>query len=264
MDSGHGTMANSPVGARGESPKYFPSSLEEHPRLFVLSSPEQNSLQRIADALASHTKEKTTRAPSVADDILSDLAFTLCNRRSVFQWRASFVASSAKNLTSALTQRIRSGRAGKSPKITFVFTGQGAQWHAMGRELRTHEVYAQTLKEADEYLKSLGADWSVWDEMMASAEDSRINMPKFSQPLCAVLQIALVKLLDHWGVKATAVIGHSSGEIGKRSMTLRRFTDPLTWVVSRGLRCRGFICSRLLENCLPSRSIVAGYQDHQT
>ena len=203
------------MSARSESPKYLPPSLVTHPRLFVLSSPEQNSLQRIADSLASYTKEKITKAPSAVDDILSDLAFTLGNRRSIFQWRATFVAPSAKDLTSALTQRIRSGRAGNNPKITFVFTGQGAQWHAMGRELLIYEVYAQIVREADEFLKSLGADWSVWDELMASAEDSRINFPKFSQPLCAVLQIALVKLLDHWGVTAAAVIGHSSGEIGK-------------------------------------------------
>ena len=153
--------------------------------------------------------------PSAVDDMLSDLAFTLSNRRSAFQWRTTFVALSAKDLTSALTQRIKSGRAGKAPKIAFVFTGQGAQWHAMGRELLAYDVYAQTVKEADQYLKTLGADWSVWDEFMASAEDSRINMPKFSQPLCAILQIALVKLLDHWGVTASAVVGHSSGEIGK-------------------------------------------------
>lgn len=214
-DSGHVTMTNSPVSERSESPKCLLSELEKHPRLFVLSSPEQNSLQRMADALVGYVKEKTMATPSVSDDVLSNLAFTLDNRRSVFQWRATFVASSGEELTSALTQRIRSGRVGKAPKIAFVFTGQGAQWQAMGRALLIYEVYAQVLKEADEYLRSLGADWSVWDEMTNQGEDSRINKPKFSQPLCAILQIALVKLLDHWGVKAAAVVGHSSGEIGK-------------------------------------------------
>lgn len=208
-------MTNSPGSEPSESTKYFPPNLEKHPRLFILSSPEQNSLQRMADALASYAKEKATGAPSAVDDILSDLAFTLGNRRSAFQWRATFVASSAKDLTSALTQRIRSGRALKPPKLAFVFTGQGAQWHAMGRELLAYEIFAETVKEADEYLKNLGADWSVWDELTALAEYSRINMPKFSQPLCTILQIALVKLLDHWGVTAAAVAGHSSGEIGK-------------------------------------------------
>ena len=208
-------MTNSPVSERSQSPKSLPSELEQHPRLFVLSSPEQNCLQRMADALASYVKEKAVDAPSAIDELLSNLAFTLDNKRSAFQWRAAFVASSTEDLTSTLTQRIRSGRAGKPPRIVLVFTGQGAQWHAMGRELIVYEIYAQTLKEADEYLRALGADWSVWDELTALAEESRINKPQFSQPLCAVLQIALVRLLHHWGVTATAVVGHSSGEIGK-------------------------------------------------
>ncbi|KAL9085033.1 MAG: hypothetical protein Q9165_007774 [Trypethelium subeluteriae] len=216
-DSGHGTMTNSPVSERSESPKYLPAELEKHPRLFVLSSPEQNSLQRMADALVSYVKEKTMGAPHAVDDMLSNLAYTLDNKRSTFQWRATFAASSVEDLTSALTQRIGSGRAGKPPKIGFVFTGQGAQWHAMGRELLVYEVYAQTLREADKYLKYLGADWSVWDELTALEEDSRINKPRFSQPLCAILQIALVRLLEHWGVTTGAVVGHSSGEIGALS-----------------------------------------------
>lgn len=34
-----------------------------------------------------------------------------------------------------------------------------------------------------------------------------------SQPACTAVQIALVKLLDSWGVRPDAVVGHSSGEI---------------------------------------------------
>ena len=205
-------MTDSPVSAGSGSPVLLPNS-NKHLKLFVLSSPEQNSLQRMADALANYTKDKLMEKPSAIESVMSDLAFTLSERRTAFQWRSAFVASSAKDLTSALTQRVKGSRAGKPPKLTFVFTGQGAQWHAMGRELLAHDVYARTLKDADEYLSSLGADWSVMTELAASPEDSRINNPRYSQPLCSVVQIALVNLLSHWGVKASAVVGHSSGEI---------------------------------------------------
>lgn len=40
-----------------------------------------------------------------------------------------------------------------------------------------------------------------------------IHTPEFSQPLCTVLQIALVELLQSFGIVPDAAIGHSSGEI---------------------------------------------------
>jgi len=41
----------------------------------------------------------------------------------------------------------------------------------------------------------------------------QINAPEFAQPCCTALQIALIDLLEEWGVQPSAVIGHSSGEI---------------------------------------------------
>ncbi|KAF2117464.1 polyketide synthase dehydratase-domain-containing protein [Lophiotrema nucula] len=40
-----------------------------------------------------------------------------------------------------------------------------------------------------------------------------MSSPAYSQPLCTALQIALIELLQNWGVRPTAVVGHSSGEI---------------------------------------------------
>jgi acyl transferase domain-containing protein len=42
---------------------------------------------------------------------------------------------------------------------------------------------------------------------------SRISKAEFSQPLCTVIQIALVDLFHTWSIKPDAVVGHSSGEI---------------------------------------------------
>jgi acyl transferase domain-containing protein len=48
---------------------------------------------------------------------------------------------------------------------------------------------------------------------MKSKDESRINEPELSQPVCTVIQIALVDLLRSYGIEPTAVVGHSSGEI---------------------------------------------------
>lgn len=211
-DSGLGSATSSPLES---SLDYFPSGTDQHPRLFLFSAHEQSVLQTLVKSYGEYTSSKSKKEAVLEDRFLANLAFTLGDRRSAFPWRAPVVSSSKADLGSALVQKIKGNRAGKGPKTAFIFTGQGAQWHAMGRELLAYDVFSRTVEEADNYLSSLGADWSVLKELNASEQDSRISMAKLSQPLCAVLQIALVNLLNHWGVKPTTVIGHSSGEIGQ-------------------------------------------------
>ena len=50
------------------------------------------------------------------------------------------------------------------------------------------------------------------DELSQDARSTRVNVASISQPLSTAIQIALVDLLSSWGVKPTAVVGHSSGE----------------------------------------------------
>ncbi|MCH7623412.1 MAG: type I polyketide synthase, partial [Nitrospinae bacterium] len=55
----------------------------------------------------------------------------------------------------------------ESPKIAFVFSGQGPQWWGMGRQLLQQEpVFRETIMRCDE-LFSRHADWSLRDELMA-------------------------------------------------------------------------------------------------
>lgn len=204
--SGSGRSSSSPGAIQGTNAR---------PRLFVFSSPQQAALQRLANSYANYLHEPFSGSPKGADSFLKSLAFTLSDRRSIFQWRTACVAASAADLAAALRQSMKTNRTNQSPEIAYVFTGQGAQWQGMGRELFQYEVFAQTVADADNYLASLGADWSVLGELNASTEESNVNLAKFSQPLCTILQIALVDLLRHWGVQPAAVVGHSSGEIGE-------------------------------------------------
>lgn len=83
----------------------------------------------------------------------------------------------------------------------------------MGRELLGFPVYHRSIEEASEYMKSIGAEWSLWDELFLPKEQSRVNSPALSHPCCAVLQIALVDHLVSWNILPSRVVGHSSGEI---------------------------------------------------
>jgi len=51
------------------------------------------------------------------------------------------------------------------------------------------------------------------EELGKDAKSSQVSEAHISQPSCTAIQLALVDLLRTWGVRPTAVAGHSSGEI---------------------------------------------------
>ncbi|KAH8696648.1 hypothetical protein BGW36DRAFT_428643 [Talaromyces proteolyticus] len=184
-------------------------SIHSQARLFILSAPEQDAIMRQRVAHSDYAEARCT------SDTLAYLANTLSGRRSIFQWRHAVVASSVDELVAHWRDdKLKPVKASTSPNITFVFTGQGAQWHAMGRELVVFDVFARSIRESASYLMAgLGCQWDAWRELMEPESETKVNRAEYSQPLCLVLQVALVDLLEHWGVKPSAVVGHSSGEI---------------------------------------------------
>ncbi len=177
------------------------------PKLYVLSAFDDNAGKRLANNLHSYLMDHDQ-----TDVDMEALAFTLGKRRSAFPWKAAVTASSRDELCSALVES-KFCQAAKQPTVAFVFTGQGAQWHAMGRELGGFSEFQKSLDLSAEIIQSLGAEWSVAEELSRDAQSTRINEPSRSQPLCTILQIALIDLLRSWNVKPVATVGHSSGEI---------------------------------------------------
>lgn len=157
-------------------------------------------------------------------DLLDHLSYTL-SRRSLLKWRVAIPAATSFELIEALNSNgilpSKASVAGQGHisdlRVGFVFTGQGAQWHAMGRELygpQGFPAYAAALNRADRYLGKLGAQWSLVDELIRrDAEGSRISEAHISQPACTAVQLCLVDLFRSWGIRPNAVTGHSSGEI---------------------------------------------------
>jgi len=142
---------------------------------------------------------------------IRDLAYTLGARREHLLHRAFCVTDGSEQ--PAISQFIKSGI---SPNVVFVFTGQGAQWAGMGKELmEDYAVFRDVISEMEEVLAQLPqpCPWSIKDELLKPKETSQIYRAEFSQPLCTAVQVGLVEVLASAGIRPKAVVGHSSGEI---------------------------------------------------
>ena len=157
---------------------------------------------------------------------LSTLSWSLF-RRTAFPFRVTFSATSAKSLFTQIESAIEDAATKKTPLgtranqkssggIFGVFTGQGAQWATMGRELVLASSVAESI--VDDLEKSLAElpdapEWSLKAEILAPKENSRVVEGLISQPLCTAIQIMIVEVLRQAGIGFNAVVGHSSGEI---------------------------------------------------
>lgn len=83
----------------------------------------------------------------------------------------------------------------------------------MASELRHYKIFADAIDESEAHLQTMGATWSLTEELAKTKADSRVDDAEISQPACTAIQLALVMLLKTWGISPAAVTGHSSGEI---------------------------------------------------
>lgn len=182
------------------------------PQLMVWSHHEQNGIARTAKDLQAYIKEKTVLATE-APSHLKRLAYTLSARRTRHPWASFVVASDLHEVVKELDTPAKQLRPSENLASVWIFTGQGAQWFGMGRELLAYRTYRTRIEEAAAHLKSLGCEWDLAEELAKSQTDSRVNEPQISQPACTAVQVGLVDLLKEWGVSPDFTVGHSSGEI---------------------------------------------------
>ncbi|KAI9648917.1 hypothetical protein NHQ30_001483 [Ciborinia camelliae] len=201
--------------ATSSSEKELQSFKKKDPVLLVWSASDKDSVYRIAVAYAQYFKALKVKQGDDDENFLAKLAYTLNVRRTNFPWRTYLIVNSMDDLC-LLESRLSTPVLIKpsSPRLGFVFTGQGAQWFGMGRELLRYPVFHQSLLDSAEFLRGMGCEWNLlYKAVLFENGDCDINAPEYSQPLCTAIQIALVDLLSSFKIRPTVVVGHSSGEI---------------------------------------------------
>ncbi|KAL6716017.1 hypothetical protein ACLMJK_006979 [Lecanora helva] len=177
------------------------------PFVLVFSANDEKSLQAYTKRMRQYLVNPSVKLA------LPDLAYTLSERRTHHYNRGYVVAqSTALDETTFVYQK----KSTETPRVGFVFTGQGAQWSRMGKSLvETFPKASLLLKHLDDVLQSIPnpPSWSLVKELVEPRSPELLRSPEFSQPLVTALQLVLMAILEDWGISPEAVVGHSSGEL---------------------------------------------------
>ncbi|MDP4174898.1 MAG: SDR family NAD(P)-dependent oxidoreductase, partial [Bacteroidota bacterium] len=178
---------------------------------------------------------------------IADICFTANSGRSHFTHKVAVTGQTDKQIKEGLEKYLKGhsqaeglffGKTDRKekPKISFLFTGQGAQYVNMAKLLYdTHPFFKQIINNCNEILNEY-LDKPLLEIIFSLDESSdEINNTIYTQPALFVVEYALAKLWMSWGIKPDYLIGHSIGEYAAACIAdVFSLEDALKLVAHRG------------------------------
>ncbi len=198
-----------------------PKTVVNHPErpvhILALSAKSEQALKDLANRYQRFFQQ----SPEIN---IGDVCFSANTGRSLFPYRLAVVGESIEKLRDRLASfaegkdvtGIYSGlvQSERPAKIAFLFTGQGAQYPGMGRELyETQPTFKEALDRCSEILNAtlpvplLSVLFSDNEEQAAL-----IHETLYTQTSLFALEYAMAELWRSWGIEPDYVYGHSVGE----------------------------------------------------
>ncbi|MEV0368830.1 amino acid adenylation domain-containing protein [Streptomyces sp. NPDC050636] len=224
------------------------------PQLVPISARTPAALETISRRLADNLS--THQHP------LGDVAFTLRHGRGSLQHRRAMVCHTTEDAVATLRDveqhRGFTGVAdSRRPlRLVFMFPGVGTQHPGMGRDLYDrHPVYRTALDRCSElFERSLGTDIRELLFPESGQEESaeeQLLRPSRNMAAIFATEYSLAVLLDSWGIRPDAVIGHSLGEYTASCVSGILSVEGAVKLVAR----RGELCDELPESAMLAVSL---------
>ncbi|MBD2136211.1 acyltransferase domain-containing protein [Anabaena sp. FACHB-1237] len=233
------------------------NSIQRPFHVFTISAKTENSLQDLITSYQNHLLAN----PQLN---LADICFTANTGRAHFNHRISIVADSNDDLITKLKQ-LENNREietpnifydqiptnGTTPKIAFLFTGQGSQYVGMAKQLyETNAVFRESLEQCKEILKQY-LEIPLLDIIYSpsSTTNNLIDETVYTQPALFAIEYSLAQLWKSWGIKPDVVMGHSVGEYVAACIAgIFSLEDGLKLIAHRG---------KLMQNLPPTGEMVS-------
>lgn len=240
-----------------EAPQPQETKRVRHHQLLCWSGQTEQARDALADDYADVFQNSS--------HLLHDAAFTMQVGRKRLKHRSIAVATDFATASEML--RVRSpgdvlhAVGGDSERdAVFMFTGQGSQYVHMTKLLYEREpVYREVLDSCFRVLDrevELAPDERLCNLLLPATGDeesapARLVQTSITQPVLFSIEYSLARLLMHWGVHPTALVGHSVGEYVAACLSgVFALDDALRLIAIRG---------RLMQS-QPSGSMLAVLQ----
>ncbi|MEK4182377.1 type I polyketide synthase [Bacillus sp. FSL K6-1145] len=213
-----------------EAPAADKPSVERDHELMVISARSKQAVQKSAEQMTSYLKEQKRVT-------LSEAAFTLQEGRKHFPYRQAFLAGPDRTFQSAGQPQ----KAFQQPAVVWMFSGQGAQYVNMGKDLYEKDPeFKQTLQKCFAIILSLsGVEienvlYPTTEEEFIKAEQL-IQQTSYTQIILFSFEYALASKLMGLGIRPHYFIGHSIGEITAACVAgIIHLEDAIRIVLKRG------------------------------
>ena len=216
-------------------------------RFLPLSGKSEGALRELTKRYLSWLDKREAElfsAGAAWEPVLSDMSWTAGVGRSHFDHRAGVVFHDAKLLQERLSDLAESGM-GIEPraatKIAFAYTGQGSQWLGMGQSLYECEPVARAVLDRCEAVFREERGASLLAVMFGRAgADGDLGDTAWEQPALYALECALTALWASVGIRPSAVLGHSVGEIAAaQAAGVFSLEDGMRFAATRGTLLSG-------------------------
>ncbi|WP_410617202.1 SDR family NAD(P)-dependent oxidoreductase [Amycolatopsis sp. lyj-109] len=179
-----------------QAPAPVPAVPDSRAQLIVVSAATADACRATARALAEGLTGDT-----------ADVAHTLALGRKEFPARAAVAVTPGEDVAAALRAAPVTSPRSRAPRIVFGFPGGGAQYAGMAAGLHRDEpVFAEAVDELAAFFPA-EVRAVLLDPAHGAARDPGVGLPALF-----TASVAMARLLESWGVRPDAVLGHSVGE----------------------------------------------------
>jgi acyl transferase domain-containing protein/acyl carrier protein len=234
-----GTNAHVLLGEAPTSTAQNDTATDRARHVIAWSAPTESAMRALGGVYAHHIAQHP-------DQTLADIAHGVNVGRAQFRHRAALSFAASDDVVARLRAFADTGTAtgiatghmlgSEAPRVAFMFTGQGAQYVGMGRQLyETERVFRAAIDECDAIIGDRLRPRLLDVLFPLDGEASPIDDTAYTQPALFTFEYALATLWRSWGVAPAAVVGHSLGEIVAATIAgVLTLEDALHLVVERG------------------------------